>query len=214
MARRRIMGIRRAMTPNQIVAYNLAKARAMKGWTQNETTLKLRDYVGSTWSAASYSLIERSVTGNRVKQFSTDELVGIARGFNLPLAWFFVPPPASEDVGLLLPNAGGITGVDPLVLLDVLLGTPENLHHLEQALAEYTAGAVQPVRRKQNKQPEGLVDRLGPLARARARAVIESTLGDLGQARAFLRSLAELVDEPGELEPDAIPWPDEAQDDT
>jgi len=40
--------------------------------------------------------------------------------------------------------------------------------------------------------------------------VIESILGDLGQARTFLRSLDKLA----ELEPDAIPWFDEAQEDT
>lgn len=39
----------------------------------------------------------------------------------------------------------------------------------------------------------------------RYRALIESTLGDLGQARTLLRSLAELIDELEELEPDAIP---------
>ena len=207
----RILGVRRTMTPNQIVAYNLAKARAMKGWTQYQATQHLRDFIGSVWSAASYSSIERSIVGTRVKQFSTDELVGIARAFDLPLAWFFVPPPASEDVGVVTPD-GGLNGMDPLVMLDVLLGTPDNVHHLEEALAEYTAGVVPPVKRKRNQQPAGLIDRLGPLTKARSRSIIDATFGDLAQARAFVERLSELVEALDGIEPDAIPQPRTSQD--
>jgi hypothetical protein len=34
--RTRKLGIRRTMTPNQVVAYNVAKARALRGWTQEQ----------------------------------------------------------------------------------------------------------------------------------------------------------------------------------
>jgi hypothetical protein len=30
----RKLGFRRTMTPNQIVAYNVARARALRGWTE------------------------------------------------------------------------------------------------------------------------------------------------------------------------------------
>jgi len=36
MAATRPFGIRRVMTPNQVVAYNVIKARALRGWTQEQ----------------------------------------------------------------------------------------------------------------------------------------------------------------------------------
>ena len=38
----RKFGVRRTMSPNQIVAYNVAKARALRGWTQEEAAEALK----------------------------------------------------------------------------------------------------------------------------------------------------------------------------
>ena len=81
------------LTPNQIVAYNLAQARMWKNWTQEEAAEHLAPYLGAKWSKASFSAAERSVDGQRVRQFSADEIVAFSRGFGLPVGFFFLPPP-------------------------------------------------------------------------------------------------------------------------
>src|SRR3546814_10466071 len=73
------------LTPNQVVAYNLAQARALKGWTQDQAAEALEPHLGARWSSASYSAAERSVDGNRIRNFDADEIVAFARAFELPI---------------------------------------------------------------------------------------------------------------------------------
>src|SRR5581483_6597457 len=68
MARRKLL--RRTYSPNQLVALNVARARAMRGWTQEQASAALAPYLGTRWSNASFSAVERSISGARVKQFS------------------------------------------------------------------------------------------------------------------------------------------------
>src|SRR5687767_165497 len=49
------------LTANQIVAFNLARAREWKNWTQEEAADALEPYLGKRWSKASFSQAERSV---------------------------------------------------------------------------------------------------------------------------------------------------------
>ena len=53
----RKLGIRRVMTPNQIVAYNVAKARELRGWTQEQAAEELAPYLGAKLSGASFSTL-------------------------------------------------------------------------------------------------------------------------------------------------------------
>jgi hypothetical protein len=39
-----------------------------------------------------YSAAERAVDGRRVREFSADELLALARTFGKPVGWFFLPP--------------------------------------------------------------------------------------------------------------------------
>jgi hypothetical protein len=39
-----------------------------------------------------FSAAERSITGERIRQFDADELVAFVAGFRFPLTFFFVPP--------------------------------------------------------------------------------------------------------------------------
>ena len=55
----RKLGLRRTMTPNQIVAYNVAKARELRGWTQEQAAEALAPYLGAKLSGASFSALER-----------------------------------------------------------------------------------------------------------------------------------------------------------
>lgn len=89
---------KRTLTPNQVVAYNLRRARELRGWTQQEAADALAPF-GFRWSSAAFSAAERSVAGGRVRQFNADELLAFAEVFQLPVGWFFLPP--ADDPGAL-----------------------------------------------------------------------------------------------------------------
>lgn len=80
-------------SPNQAVAYNLARAREERGWTQEEAGRRLEPHLGVSWSKATWSQAERSTDPGRSRSFGADEIVAFARCFDLPVAWFFLPPP-------------------------------------------------------------------------------------------------------------------------
>ena len=63
-----------AWTPNQIVAHNISKARLMRGWTQEQAAEACEPFLGTKLSNASWSALERSVDGNRIRQIDADEL--------------------------------------------------------------------------------------------------------------------------------------------
>jgi hypothetical protein len=185
------------MTPNQIVAYNVAKARALRGWTQEQAAEALAPYLGAKLSGPSFSGLERSAwTVNRIKQFSADDLLALSRGFDLPIGFFFTPPPPDFDAGLHAPDAG-TKGLDPIVLLDAILGTPDNLEHWEDELLAYSASTAPAPRSKREKpgvSPSDLAERVTPLAAQRARALLRRSFGDIDEARDVLERLTELID--------------------
>jgi transcriptional regulator with XRE-family HTH domain len=177
--------LRRTYSPNQVVALNVARARAMRGWTQEQAAGALEPYLGARWSSASFSAVERSIAGTRVKQFSADELVALARGFDVPIGWFFLPPPPAEDAGLATADAKA-KGTDMDVLLDVVLGTDASTPPWRAALAAYAAATA--------KKPGTVDDRLGGLAEMRAAAEVRKAFGDVAEARDVLLRLAGLID--------------------
>lgn len=77
---------------NQVVAYNLTRARSLRGWTQERAAEELAPHLGRRWSKASFSAAERSVMGVRPKVFSADELLAFSRAFDLPVTFFLIPP--------------------------------------------------------------------------------------------------------------------------
>jgi len=114
---------------DQIVAYNVIKARALRGWTQARAAEALAPYLGAKLSGPSFSALERSASNHgRIRQFSADDRVALSRGFDLPIGYFFTPPPpeTGADVDGDGPD-GRINALDPIVLLDAILGTPANL---------------------------------------------------------------------------------------
>src|SRR3546814_13753887 len=86
-------------TPNHVGAHTHAKARLFRGWTQDQAAEACAPYLGTRLSPASWSAIERSVDGNRIKQVSADELVAFARAFDLPVGWFLTPRSDERRVG-------------------------------------------------------------------------------------------------------------------
>lgn len=113
------------LTPNQTVAWNLAQARKMRGWTQEQAAEHLEPYLGERWSKATYSAAERSVDGTRIRQFTADDLHAFARAFGLPMTLFLTPPLWSGDeIGHA---AGGETSTRA-EYLDLIFDMPEAAH--------------------------------------------------------------------------------------
>ena len=136
-------------TPNQVVAYNLRRARELRGWTQGKAAERLEPFIGTAWSKASWSAAERSAETPRVRHFSADDLIALARCFDLPVVWFLVPPD---------PNDGGVlasvttpdvrAGLTPRSFFGAVVGSSDGLSKLEERLsdlnskfAEQTIGA-------------------------------------------------------------------------
>jgi len=196
MSATRTLGLRRTMSPNQIVAFNVAKARLRLGWTQQEAAQALAPYLGTRLSVASFSALERSATNpSRVKVFSADELLALSRAFDVPIGYFFTPPPPSTDTGLHAPDAG-LNGLDPVVLLDAVLGSATNRGVWEQELLDYAASsAPTPRNRRQrpNVAPSDLAERLEDLGATHAKALLQQAFGDLDDASDVLVRLAEAI---------------------
>jgi transcriptional regulator with XRE-family HTH domain len=82
----------RRWTASQVVAHNLARARELRGLTQTEVAERLSRFTGSKWSQTTVAQAEGSVGGQRIRQFTANELVALARTFDLPVLFFFMPP--------------------------------------------------------------------------------------------------------------------------
>ncbi len=78
---------------NEIVAYNFRAARELRGLTQEETAELLERFIGQRLPQASISAIERAYEGDRRREFDAQEILAFALAFDLPLLWFFLPPP-------------------------------------------------------------------------------------------------------------------------
>ena len=195
---------RRSWTPNQIVAYNIGKARLLRGWTQDEAGERLASFLGHRLSPASWSALERSIDGGRIREFSADELVGFARGFDLPIGWFLTPPPVDDEIDIAVPDAKR-GGLDPAVLLDLVLGTPETFEAWRAVLLTWPSaystaqasleGGLDVV----SGPGDDVHQRLDDAALLRAQTLLRKQFGDLASARTVLVGLADLLtalDEP------------------
>jgi hypothetical protein len=180
----------RGMDPNQVVAYNLARARHLRGLTQDEAAAALEPYLGVRWSNASWSQAERSVGGRFVRRFDAEEIVAFARAFELPVTWFFLPPPAWKDgapVKLTTADSRRF-GSELALLVDLVFGDDADQRGLIDArLAEFfdVLGS------------EGLTtaqERTAAAAALRADAVVRTRLGDMQQWEGWLRTVADQLE--------------------
>jgi hypothetical protein len=190
-----------AWTPNQIVAYNVSRARMMRGWTQDQAAEALEPFLGHRLSNASFSALERSVDGGRVREFSADEIFAFARGFNLPIGWFFTPPHAIEDIGIAVPDVKKGWALDPRELLDAVLGTDETLAEWRNALMTWPLPHS-----KMRVYNDGRTENLGRVdsdvhqrvdnhAELRAQLLVRERFGDLDAARTVLAEVIELLEQ-------------------
>lgn len=179
------------LTPNQVVAYNLALAREIKGWTQDQAAEALEPYLGVRWSKASVSQAERSVAGGFVRNFTADEIVAFARCYNRPVTWFFMPPPPLAGVGVAtrldVADAPRI-GENVAMLVDLVFGDRNQQYDLCRRLDAFLAATV----------PGSLTDaqhRIAALADQRVAALIRHAFTGLGHWQTSLRSLANQLED-------------------
>lgn len=185
MSGREPPGVYWGLTPNQVVAYNLARAREWKGWTQTQAAEALAPYLGHRWSKPSFSQAERSFAGRFVRQFTADEIVAFARCFDLPITWFFLPPPpasANGPIQLEVPDAPE-TGEQLATLLDLVFGEPHHHALLELRVRDFLA-LVDEGRMTTAQQ------QIGAHTRTRVNELTRASLGDLEQWQQTLRAIA------------------------
>ena len=174
------------LTPNQVIAYNLAQARALRQWTQDQAAEALEPYLGRRWSKATFSAAERSIESDRVRQFDADEIVAFARAFDLPVSYFFLPPPPWSAPGiptkLRTPDADQF-GLPLAELADLVFGTDEGIAWLGMRLEAFL----------QELGPNSLTDaqaRVTRLVETKKELLVDHALEDLGQWQTQLRALA------------------------
>lgn len=123
------------LTVNQIVAYNLRRAREQRGLTQEQAAERLEPHLGVRWSKASYSAAERSAErSQRLRRFSADEIVAFSAAFELPVTFFFLPP-ANER---LLIGAGERAQQRMALAeyVNFVFGSPQGLDTLDKRLLD------------------------------------------------------------------------------
>ena len=207
---------RPAWTPNQMVAHNIAKARLLRGWTQEQAADACAPYLGARLSAASWSALERSVDGSRIREITADELVAFARSFDLPIGFFLTPPSAWDNHVVATPDSGP-DGLEPVELFDVVIGTPDNLAEWEQYLLSWPSPE-----HRVRLLPDGTMENLGRVqddvhprlagpAALRARLLLRQQFGDLDGARDVLERLGAVLEALDEAEPDDTGRPDPAR---
>ena len=110
---------RSSLTANQLVGYNMMRARKALGWDQEEAIERLAPYLGKRWSKNVYSAAERSYDGGRVRNFDADELLAMSLAFGVPVAYFFLPPqPKDRPAG-----AVAVSGTQDVPWLELLVAT-------------------------------------------------------------------------------------------
>jgi hypothetical protein len=85
-------GVPKRLTPNQVVAYNMATYRRVAGITQADLAVELEDRTLFVWTKATVSAAERSWETDRSKQFDATQLFALCDIFQVPIIAFFVLP--------------------------------------------------------------------------------------------------------------------------
>ena len=130
---------RLSMTPNQVVACNIAVHRKLQGWTQKETCDRLAPLLGQRWSPAVLSAAERSAQGQqRHREFSADEIVAFSRLFGIPVGAFLQPP---DDVEFAVPDKR--RGLSPDEIAAVIEGIErDEVRRRAQAIAAHAMAVI------------------------------------------------------------------------
>jgi transcriptional regulator with XRE-family HTH domain len=194
---------RDAWTPNQLVARRITDARELRGWTQEQAAEELAPFLGMKWSPATFSIVERSIDGKRIRQFSADEIVALSRAFGVPVSFWFTPFPGDEHSSVRTPDAPD--GASPQVMIEALIGSSEGFEIWANELLGWGSSVV--VRVEEASAPD-LSPIVESLARLRAEMAVlkhfgalEETKNGLSRVLAFLEDLTTIQNPDDEEEP-------------
>jgi transcriptional regulator with XRE-family HTH domain len=115
---------------NAIVSYNLKAIRERHGWTQQHVADQLGQLTGHTLPQASISAMERGYDGERRRRFDAHELYLLSEVFDVPIPYFFLPPPGTLDTPL------ADTGTPAAQIYFAILGGDTQLEAVDERLEE------------------------------------------------------------------------------
>lgn len=85
---------------NAVVSYNLRAIRQRRGLTQDQVAERLAVLTGHLLTQASISAMERGPDGQRRRRFDAHDLYMLSAVFEVPITYFFIPPPAMNGAEL------------------------------------------------------------------------------------------------------------------
>jgi len=115
---------------NAVVSYNLKAIRERQGWTQQGVAQRLAQFTGRELPQASISAMERGFDGDRRRLFNAHELYLLSQVFDVPIAYFFLPPPDELDVEL------ADTRRPVAELYAAMLGRDDQMAEMDERLTE------------------------------------------------------------------------------
>jgi transcriptional regulator with XRE-family HTH domain len=118
------------MDVNAVVSYNLKAIREKRGLTQQQVAERLAAITGHQLPQASISAMERGFDGERRRRFDAHELYLLSVVFEVPIAYFFLPPPGAMDTPL------ADTGLPAVQLYSALLGDNLQLEAVDERLEQ------------------------------------------------------------------------------
>lgn len=138
---------RPGFTANQLVAYNLQRARKARGWSQEDLGSFLGFKTGRAWSKASVSAAETSWRpGRRPRKFDANEVLAFARVLRLPVGYFYLPPdtPEAENAAFLIDDPGevGVEVIRRNELVELVEMTPMPAEYVDRVRAEHRRGLI------------------------------------------------------------------------
>lgn len=93
---------------NQVIAYRLREARG--SLKQTEAAKELEPFLGKLWTQTNFSAAERTVRGERERDFKASDVLVFAVAFGKPISYFLTPPEGKTvvlgtvELDLLNPN--------------------------------------------------------------------------------------------------------------
>lgn len=182
------------LTPNQVVGYNLWRARQERGWTQAQAAEAMEPHLGIRWTVAQMSAAEHSIDGTRIRQFTADDLVAFAQAFALPLTYFFLPPKPDATWSKVKPGTSDnqlnrtMTIMVDLIFGDPNEGAPEVVARLHDLMRDLDPELYSAAQRQ-----------VFHLARQRLLGIVARAVGDIAECR---RSILDLDEALADIESD------------
>jgi transcriptional regulator with XRE-family HTH domain len=115
---------------NAVVSYNVRAIREHRGMTQEGVAEALARLTGHRLPQASISAMERGFDGERRRRFDAHELYLLATVFDVPIVYFFIPPP-SEGLPELADTRRPLSE-----LYAAVLGRDDQLIEMDERLAD------------------------------------------------------------------------------